>query len=812
MNIITELPSNQQTPFDSLKAHIFDITEPKASFSLTPLKDKKFPNRHTFQTKFSIPINARLDGITIKYKSKNNLLNTTQITLKKIIKGGDLPQHNIAPVDKIHIHNIPLGPIERIGKTATVSLQNPVFDILQPHEKIHYKLTIESDSNCFFDRFAENIKHVIPQYTLFELPSIPSGLEELYTGCHRRCPEIEKCSDSNTTTPIKHVVVVMLENISFDNIFATYPIAQNLPGENLFFPRPNTPIPDNLLTIDPFTGGNYLTTNRNVGQQGTGMVNPQRLAPNQVLISSAENGYSRMQTSVHNGFMDHFVLNQSDQPPLKYLFNTKSLDATYGRGVNIVMDYWDGNVFTGIWNYAQHYSMSDRCFSTSYGESIVGAINWGSGNISSVVPQFPDLLIDVKLLTAIVNRFSTSSEMPPIPPGTQFVTLEYLLDNVDHCAFYNWILPKSDLSLLGYLLFWFSTLTDEVRNSIEFPGVTGVVEFFQKFTSNYIDPKHQNIGDLLNKKDLTWGCFRGGWLPKQSLKDSNAFVLKYSSIFPPEIIAQLQTIIVDFDRLVLLTHASEDTIPPLGAGSFRIGFIIGPQPDFAGVQPFDYYASTSNPQILPYSSLENVGKTDQANHNYDIDDFYNALSIGVMPAVSYIRPPYYQSGHPIGSNAFDSQVGLIKLVNAIMNSPFWEDTVIFIQYDESNGNYDHVPPPLVKSSAWNVNPVLDPLDEIARRGAKAGIKKSQLRAGYGPRIPFLVISPWSKENFVSHDIVDQTSIIKFIENNWKLGRLGRGSYEQIAGKLDDLFDFNPKRTLAPKVLLDPYTGLITSIE
>ena len=66
----------------------------------------------------------------------------------------------------------------------------------------------------------------------------------------------------------------------------------------------------------------------------------------------------------------------------------------------------------------------------------------------------------------------------------------------------------------------------------------------------------------------------------------------------------------------------------------------------------------------------------------------------------------------------------------------------------------------------------------------------QDRCGYGPRLPLLVISPYSKTNFVDHSITDQTSIIRFIEDNWGLGRLGNLSFDAKAGKIDNMLDFS----------------------
>lgn len=81
----------------------------------------------------------------------------------------------------------------------------------------------------------------------------------------------------------------------------------------------------------------------------------------------------------------------------------------------------------------------------------------------------------------------------------------------------------------------------------------------------------------------------------------------------------------------------------------------------------------------------------------------------------------------------------------------------------------------------------------------------QARCGYGTRLPSLIVSPWAKENYVDHGVTDQTSIIRFIEDNWQIGRMGDSSFDALAGDISGMFDFN-KGCLAPPLILDPNTG------
>jgi phospholipase C len=82
----------------------------------------------------------------------------------------------------------------------------------------------------------------------------------------------------------------------------------------------------------------------------------------------------------------------------------------------------------------------------------------------------------------------------------------------------------------------------------------------------------------------------------------------------------------------------------------------------------------------------------------------------------------------------------------------------------------------------------------------------QSRCGYGPRQPLLVVSPFSRVNYVDHSVTDQSSILRFIEDNWNLGRIGDNSTDAIAGTLNNMFNFtNPA---ARPLVLDPTTGAV----
>src|SRR4029077_8839404 len=86
------------------------------------------------------------------------------------------------------------------------------------------------------------------------------------------------------------------------------------------------------------------------------------------------------------------------------------------------------------------------------------------------------------------------------------------------------------------------------------------------------------------------------------------------------------------------------------------------------------------------------------------------------------------------------------------------------------------------------------------------------RCGFGPRLPLLVISPYAKRNFVDGTLTDQTSVLKFIEDNWTLGRIGGNSLDTQAGTLMNMFDFNPNDTRSPALTLNDTTGAVVGTD
>lgn len=271
----------------------------------------------------------------------------------------------------------------------------------------------------------------------------------------------------------------------------------------------------------------------------------------------------------------------------------------------------------------------------------------------------------------------------------------------------------------------------------------------------------KNVGDLLNAAGVTWGWFEGGFRPTGISASGQA--------------------ICGSAHTNLGGASVTDYIPHH--------------------EPFQFYASTANPHHLPPSSVAMIGQTDQANHQYGLSDFWAAVDNGNMPAVSFLKAPAYQVGHAGYSDPLDEQTFIVNTINRLEASQYWGSTAVIINYDDSDGWYDHVMAPVLMQSG---DPAHDALLGAGGLCGSAADPATQDRCGYGPRLPLLVISPWARVNFVDHTLTDQSSILRFIEDNWHLGRIGGGSSDALAGSLLGMFDFSAPQ--AQPLLLDASTG------
>ncbi|MBU6411284.1 MAG: hypothetical protein KGR98_12940, partial [Verrucomicrobia bacterium] len=180
----------------------------------------------------------------------------------------------------------------------------------------------------------------------------------------------------------------------------------------------------------------------------------------------------------------------------------------------------------------------------------------------------------------------------------------------------------------------------------------------------------------------------------------------------------------------------------------------------AGIS-WQYYDEKPNPhQHSLWNPLPGFRAFQQSpelmSHLVHLSQFYQDLKSDHFPAVAWVVPTFADSEHPPADSA-RGMWHVTELINAIMQSRYWPDTVIILTWDDFGGFYDHVPPPDVD------------------------------RYGFGPRVPALVISPYAKLGFICHTHFDFTSPLKLIERRFGLKPLA--SRDAEANDMLDCFDF-----------------------
>ncbi|MBB4129119.1 phospholipase C [Xanthomonas translucens] len=213
-------------------------------------------------------------------------------------------------------------------------------------------------------------------------------------------------------------------------------------------------------------------------------------------------------------------------------------------------------------------------------------------------------------------------------------------------------------------------------------------------------------------------------------------------------------------------------------------------------QEFDNYGDNSHPYfanfrnldrasplyrrgraIVPGSTADNA-KASRGEHL--LAAFERDVRGGTLPQVSWIVAPYLLSEHPQGTPAYGESLSA-RLLEVLAASPeVWSKTVFLINYDENDGFFDHVPPAL---------PATDPAIGASNVDLR-GEDYHGVPVGLGPRVPMLVVSPWSRGGWVDSQVFDHTSVIRFLERRFGVAEPNIGPWRRaIAGDLTSALDF-----------------------
>jgi phospholipase C len=275
-------------------------------------------------------------------------------------------------------------------------------------------------------------------------------------------------ADPPAATPIQHLVILYGENVSFDHYFATYPKAANPPDEPSFTAAPDTPAVNNLVAAHLLRNNPNLTNAAN----GDDAADPFRLDRTQANTADQNHAYTAEQQAYDGEKADLF-------PKYTGKGTTGGAGAFGTRGQ--VMGYFDGNTVTALWNYAQHFAMSDAAYTDTYGPSTPGALEVVAGQTNGML--------------AIASTKD---------PATVAAPSYYVNDGAGGMTMINDVDPATDAC---------SNPKDQV------------------FMSG------QNIGDLLTAAGVSWGGFMGGF--DLTAKNANATTACKRTTYSPIVAAAI---------------------------------------------------------------------------------------------------------------------------------------------------------------------------------------------------------------------------------------------------------------------------------
>jgi phospholipase C len=198
----------------------------------------------------------------------------------------------------------------------------------------------------------------------------------------------------------------------------------------------------------------------------------------------------------------------------------------------------------------------------------------------------------------------------------------------------------------------------------------------------------------------------------------------------------------------------------------------------------NYYSTTPSTLLFPQLYFDNFGKK-----VVPLASFFEDAASGNLPAYCIVDPDYDTHSEENPQNIAVGEAFAADVIQAVMSGPEWESTLLIWTYDEHGGYYDHVPPPRAI-----------PPDDIPPAPPNGEPKYGGFDR-YGFRVPCAIISPWSKRDYVSHNVFDHSSICKLVETKWNLPAM---TYRDAnANNMLDLLDFTNPGFVKPPTLATP---------
>ncbi|WP_321800402.1 alkaline phosphatase family protein [Caballeronia sp. J97] len=566
-------------------------------------------------------------------------------------------------------------------------------------------------------------------------------------------PAVSAQDALSTATPIKHLVVIFGENVSFDHYFATYPSAKNVSGEPGFSATSGTQTDINTLAAAGLTGaanpnaqaGSPNIVSATVNGQSTkppsvGNValttttaQPFRLDRSQANTKSQNHSYAPEQLADDNLKMDAFPLFTSASSIIT------GSTGQFGSAAQ-VLGYFDGNTVTAYWNLAQNFAMNDNAWTDTFGPSTPGAIEVVAGQNQGVT------------LTPNPKNPSVKTSSNAIPDGQGSFTMIGDLD------------PTTDVC------------TAAAQNATS--GPTGMMG-------------GKNIGDLLNAANITWGGFMGGFNLQTVNSNGTTGCTRstWSDVLgsAPTDYVQHHAWFQYYASTANPTHQRPSSTAMIGFTEPTLDNTATPVHHQYDVDDFFTAVKAGNFPSVSFLKAPAIGDGHPGNSD-PLDE-----QAFVVKVTNFLQQQADWKNTLVVIAYDDSDGWYDHVVPAIRNSSF--DTTLVTKVGTA---------------------VFTGADQLSGQGQCTGTGATQPlginggavngRCGPGTRTPFLMVSPWAKVNYVDHTQITQASVVRFIEDNWLGGaRLGGGSFDATAGDIRGMLNLSGAGN-TPAVFLDPSLG------
>jgi acid phosphatase len=572
----------------------------------------------------------------------------------------------------------------------------------------------------------------------------------------------------DTATPIKHVIVIIGENHTFDNVFGTYEPTAGQHVMNL--------LSEGIVNADGQPGPNYAKAVQNTASDTTTyQIDPARTGPFKTLPQP------------NTTYVDPACDGQTTDSP-DSRFPTDLPPGPYQ--ITRYVPYFDGHA---------EYSAQGTC---EYNGAYVGD---PIHRFYQMYQQVSDGTHD--LFTWVHETSGDSNGAPPPSPFTDESTHQGGVD----MGFYN--MAQGDAPVLDFLARHYA-ISDNYHQAVmggtganHIALGTGYAAFYQNSAGQPSTPPSGEIENP-NPRQGTNNWYTQDGYGASGTTDGGSYsecadhsapgvsaVWSYLDSLPYRVLQNCQP-----STYYLLNNynpgyevdgslnTSTFTVPPqvkwptiggelsahgISWGYFGEGYHDGtPTGNYCGIcDPMQYSAQImTNPRL-------------RANVEHGLQDFRNDVADGTLPAVTFLKPGD-DDGHP-GYSTLAAFEGFVEqAVSEVQDNPgLWRSTAILITFDEGGGYYD------------------------------SGYIQPVSFFGDGTRVPMIVVSPYAKPGYVSHDYTDHASILKFIERNWGLPPVSRLGLDNLPdpitrgnpyvpvnrpaiGDLFDLFDFSHARAQA----------------